>query len=52
MNISWVHRDIPRDLTLATEESGHSPLPHLVILTIKVWRIRTLFLVRHLWILD
>jgi hypothetical protein len=27
-------------------------LPHMVVLTIKVWRTRTLFLVRHLWILD
>jgi hypothetical protein len=27
-------------------------LPHLVILTIKVWRTRTPFLVCHLWILD
>jgi hypothetical protein len=27
-------------------------LPHLVILTIKVWRTRTPFLVRHLWTLD
>jgi hypothetical protein len=36
MNISCVHRDIPHDLTLAAEESGHSPLPHMVVLTIKV----------------
>jgi hypothetical protein len=27
-------------------------LPHLVILTIKVWRTRTPFRVCHLWILD
>jgi hypothetical protein len=52
MNISYVHRDIPQDLTLATEESSHPPLPHVVVLTIKVWRTRTPFLVRHLWILD
>jgi hypothetical protein len=52
MNISCVHRDIPQDLTFAAEESSHPPLPHLVVLTIKVWRTRTLFLVRHLWILD
>jgi hypothetical protein len=52
MNISCVHHDIPRDLTVATEESGHPPLPHMVVLTIKVWRTRTPFLVRHLWILD
>jgi hypothetical protein len=52
MNISCVHRYIPKDLTLAIEESSHPPLPHLVILTIKVWRTLTPFLVRHLWILD
>jgi hypothetical protein len=38
MNISCVHRDIPQDLTLAMEESGHLPLPHVVVLTIKVRR--------------
>jgi hypothetical protein len=38
MNISCVQRDIPQDLTLAAEESGHPPLPHMVVLTIKVWR--------------
>jgi hypothetical protein len=27
-------------------------LPHVVVLTIKVWRTRTPFLVLHLWILD
>jgi hypothetical protein len=52
MNISCVHRDIPQDLTLATEESSHPPLPHMVVLTIKVWRTRTPFLACHLWILD
>jgi hypothetical protein len=52
MNISCVHRDIPQDLTLAAEESGHPPLPHMVVLTIKVWRTRTALLVCHLWILD
>jgi hypothetical protein len=52
MNISCVCRDISQDLTLAMEESSHPPLPHLVILIIKVWRTRTLFLVHHLWILD
>jgi hypothetical protein len=52
MNISCVHRDIPQDLTLAAEESGHLPLPHVVVLTIEVWSTRTPFLVRHLWILD
>jgi hypothetical protein len=38
MNISYVHRDIPQDLTLAAEETTHLPLPHLVVLTVKVWR--------------
>jgi hypothetical protein len=52
MNISYVRCDIPQDLTLAAEESGHPPLPHVVVLTIKVWRTRTPFLVRHLWIFD
>jgi hypothetical protein len=52
MNISYVHRDIPQDLTHAAEESGHPPLPHVVVLIIKVWRTRTPSLVRHLWILD
>jgi hypothetical protein len=52
MNISYVHRDIPWHLTLAAEESSHPPMPHLVVLTIKVWRTRTPFMVRHLWILD
>jgi hypothetical protein len=52
MNISCVHRDIPQDLTLAAEESGHPPLPHMVVLTINVWKTQTPFLVRHLWILD
>jgi hypothetical protein len=52
MNISCVHHDIPQDLTHAAEESSHPPLPHLVIVTIKVWRTRTPFLVHHLWILD
>jgi hypothetical protein len=52
MNISCVHRDIPQDLTLATEESSHPPLPHMVVSTIKVWRTQIPFLVRYLWILD
>jgi hypothetical protein len=52
MNISCVHHDIPQDLTHAAEESSHPPLPHLVIVTIKVWTTRTPFLVHHLWILD
>jgi hypothetical protein len=52
MNISCVHHDIPQDLTLAAEESSHPPLPHMVVLTIKVWRTQTPFLARHLWILN
>jgi hypothetical protein len=54
MNISCVLRDIPQDLTLAAEEHKlcSPPLPHLVVLTIKMWRTRTPFLVRHLWIFD
>jgi hypothetical protein len=52
MNISCVHREIPQDLTLAVDVTSHQPLPHMVVLTIKVWRTRTQFLVRHLWILD
>jgi hypothetical protein len=52
MNISCVHRDISEDLTLAAEESGHPPLPHMVVLTTNVWRTRTPFLEHHLWILD
>ena len=52
MNISCVHRDIPKDLTLSAEERRHPPLPHLVVLPIEVRRTRTPFLVRHLWILD
>jgi hypothetical protein len=36
MNINCVHHDIPQDLTLAAEESGHPPLPHMVVLTVKV----------------
>ena len=52
MNISCVHRDVPKDLTLSAEERCHPPLPHLVVLPIEVRRTRALFLVRHLWILD
>jgi hypothetical protein len=52
MNISNVHCDIPKDLTLSTEERCHPPLPHLVVLPIEVRRTRTPFLVRHIWILD
>jgi hypothetical protein len=52
MNISCVHSDIPKNLTLSGEERYHPPLPHLVALSIKVRRTRSSFLVRHLWILD
>jgi hypothetical protein len=52
MNISCVHRGIPKDLTLAAEEGSHPSLLHLVVLTMKVWRTRTPFLVHHLSILD
>jgi hypothetical protein len=54
LEITCVHRDIPKDLTLSAEERRHPPLPHMVVHTSKVWRTRTpfLFLVRHLWILD
>jgi hypothetical protein len=38
MNISYVHHDIPLDLTLAAEENNHPPLLQMVVLTIKVWR--------------
>jgi hypothetical protein len=42
----------PNDITLTAEESSHPHLPHLVVLTIKVWRTQTPFLVHHIWILD
>jgi hypothetical protein len=34
------------------EESSQPPLPHMVVLIIKVWRTQTPFLVCHLLILD
>jgi hypothetical protein len=52
LDITVVHRDIPKDLTLSTEERRHPLTPHLVVLSIKVWRTRTPFLVRHPWILS
>jgi hypothetical protein len=52
MNISCVHRNVPKDLTLSAEKCRHTPLPHLVVLPIEVQRTRTSFLVRQLWILD
>jgi hypothetical protein len=52
MDIACVHLDIPKDLTLSAEERCHPLTPHLVVLSIKVWRTQTPFLVRHPWILD
>jgi hypothetical protein len=52
LDIACVHRDIPKDLTLSAEERCHPLTPHLVVLPIEVWRTRTPFLVRHLWIID
>jgi hypothetical protein len=52
MNISCVHRNVPKDLTLSAAERRHTPLSHLVVLPIEVRRTRAPFLVRHLWILD
>jgi hypothetical protein len=44
-DIAVVHRDIPKDLTLSTEERHHPLTTHLVVLAIEVWRTRTPFLV-------
>jgi hypothetical protein len=52
LDIARVHRDIPKDLTLTTEERRHPLTPHLVVLSIKVWSTRAPFLVRRPWILD
>jgi hypothetical protein len=52
MNISCVHRNIPKDRTLSTVERSHPSLPHLVVLPIDVRRTRSPFLVHHLLILD
>jgi hypothetical protein len=52
LDIACVHCDIPKDLTLCAEERRHPLTPHLVAFAIEVWRTRTLFLVRHPWILD
>jgi hypothetical protein len=38
MNISRVHHNVTKDLTLSVEERGHPTWPHLVVSTIKVWR--------------
>jgi hypothetical protein len=52
LDIACVHRDIPKNPTLSAEERRHPLTSHLVVLPIEVWRTRTPFLVRHLWILD
>jgi phage terminase large subunit GpA-like protein len=52
VDIAVIHREIPKDLTLSMKERRHPLTPHLVVLPIEVWRTRTPFLVRHLWILD
>jgi hypothetical protein len=36
LDIAILHRDIPKDLTLSTEECRHSLTPHLVALSIEV----------------
>jgi hypothetical protein len=35
LDIGCVHRDIPKDLTLTTEERRHPLTPHLVVLPLK-----------------
>jgi hypothetical protein len=52
MNISCVHRNVSKDLTLSTEEHSHPSLPHLVVIPIELRKTQSLFVVRHLWILD
>jgi hypothetical protein len=36
LDIAYVHRDIPKDLTLTAEERRHPLTPHLVVLSIEV----------------
>jgi hypothetical protein len=36
LDITCVHRDIPKDLTLSAEECRHPLTPHLVVLPIEV----------------
>jgi hypothetical protein len=36
LDIAYVHRDIPKDLTLSVEERRHPLTPHLVVLAIEV----------------
>jgi hypothetical protein len=38
LDIAIADRDIPKDLTLSTEERRHPLNPHLVVLSIEVWR--------------
>jgi hypothetical protein len=38
LDIACVHRDIAKDLTLSAEEHTHPLTPHLVVLSIEVWR--------------
>jgi hypothetical protein len=52
LDIACVHHDIPKDLTLSADECHHPLTPHLVVFATEVWRPRTLFLVRHPWILE
>jgi hypothetical protein len=52
MNISYIHHNVPKDLTLSAEEYRHPSLPHLVVFPIEVRRTRSSFLVCHLRILE
>jgi hypothetical protein len=36
LDIAYVHCDIPKDLTLSTEERRHPLAPHLVVFAIEV----------------
>jgi hypothetical protein len=38
LDITCVHCDIPKDLTLSAEERRHPLTPHLVVFAIEVWR--------------
>jgi hypothetical protein len=50
LDITCVHREIPKDLSLFAEERCHALTPSSFAM--KVWGTRTPFLVRHPWILD
>jgi hypothetical protein len=52
MNISCVHRNVPKDLNVSAEERRHPLLPLLVVLPIEVRKTQTPFLVCHHWILG